>query len=203
MKRIRTAGGSAAGGVMIALALLAGPAVSREAAESSRPSAPIRIVATGGIGAGILRDSAAGRLGTVSGGPILELGLGAEFLGFFDLGFGGFAQHLNGRDPAAGAAAGDGPSGGLWPLAIFVQAGVQAPVPVGKRGGVFPARLVFHAGRFAVSADRPMAGKWFYRPEARLRIAPGIFAGLAYTFYCDCSDYRSAIALTLSARLMD
>lgn len=188
---------------LILLAILAAPAVSRETGEAAVRNGPMRIVATGGLGAAILKDRAADRLGTARGGPALELGIGVEFLDFFDFGIGAAAQYLKGRETAASPASGEDPPGSLWPLLFFVQAGVQAPVPLWKRGGEFPVRLVFHAGRFGIQADRPMAGKWYYRPEIRLRIAPGMSAGIGYTFYCDCSDYRSTFALTLIMRLLE
>ena len=200
--------------VLLALAL---PARSQDVSPKQEGKPPIRIIFMGALGAGTVKASAADRLRTGNGGLLFDLGVGAQFFNIVDIGVGAGLLWLADHDQFTNSTTGGERSSSVWPIFYYAQTGLQVPVPIRNRAGSFPVWLAFHVGSMGVSADRSIAycsdcdveklsmkgAKYYYRPEIRLQIAPGVHMGLAYTIFCNCSDFKNMIALTFSGSLKD
>jgi hypothetical protein len=203
--------------VLIAILALAIPGRSQDSSAPREGPPPIRIIFMGGLGAGTVKAAAADRMRTGKGGFLFDLGVGAQFFNIVDIGIGAGMLWLADHDEFTNSTTGGERSSSVWPLFYYAQTGLQVPVPIRNRGGDFPVWLAFHVGSMGVSVNRSISSctncdveklsmkgaKFYYRPEVRLQIARGVHMGLAYTFFCDCSDFKNMITLTFSGSLKD
>jgi hypothetical protein len=203
--------------VALALLALAMPLRSQDVPPEREGAPPIRIIFMGGIGAGSVKASAADRMRTGEGGFLFDLGVAAQFFRVLDIGIGGGMLWLADHDEFTNSTTGGERSSSVWPIFYYAQTGLQLPVPIRSRNRDFPVWLAFHVGSMGVSADRSIAyctgcdveklsmkgARFYYRPEIRLQINNGMFIGLGYTIFCNCSDFKNMITLTFNGSLKD
>lgn len=206
-----------AGAVALVLLALAIPARSQDVPAQREGVPPIRIIFMGGLGAGSIKASAADRMRTGGGGFLFDLGVGAQFFNVLDIGVGVGMLWLADHDEFTNSTTGGERSSSVWPIFYYAQTGLQLPVPIRNQNREFPVWLAFHAGSMGVSADRSISyctgcdveklsmkgARFYYRPEIRLQIAHGVHMGLAYTLFCNCTDFKNMITVTFSGSLKE
>lgn len=202
---------------LVALCILTVPAVSQETGQpEERKNRPVEFIILGNLGYGTIKASAADRMRTSSGGIMFDLGGGLRFFNIFDIGVGGGMVWLADRDKFTNSTTGGERSSSVWPLYYYAQAGIQLPVPIGKKDGAFPVWIALHAGSVGVSVDRSvsycigcdveelsMKGGTFLRPEIRLQANKGIYVGLGFALFSGSSDFKNMITLTVSGHARD
>jgi len=164
------------------------------------------------MGIASLKNGSADELRTSSSGFFLSLGGGLVFFKFFDVGVGFGVIFLKGKNPATDLTAGDEEPGSFAPFFYYAQAGVQVPIPLKNKKGLFPLWIGAHEGLLGVPAKREIAkgidfdtekrsfkARNYFQPEIKIQVAREIFIGVAYSIFCRCSDFKNKIMLFFSA----
>lgn len=202
--------------LLLALLTAAIPGRAQEPAKERIFAPPAEFIFIGGLGVTSLKTTAADRIRTSRGGFSFDLGGGVRFFNIFDFGVGASLCWLADHDEFTNSTTGGERSSSVWPLLYYAQAGIQLPVPIRAKTGLFPVWVAFHAGTMGVSVDRSIStctncdveklslkGGWFYTPEVRLNLGNGMYVGLGYTVFCSCSELKSRVMVTMGGHPRD
>jgi hypothetical protein len=183
--------------------------------QESAPEPPkksrVHLIGLFDIGAATLKSSAASRLETGSSGFMFGMGGGVMFFDIVDLGVGFGLLFLSDKNPFTNLTTGGEKKSAVSPLFYYAQAGLQLPIPVRSKDGLYHFWIACHAGVMGVSVDRSipscvdcdveelsMTGRTFFKPEFKFQLERGAFIGISYTVFCQCSDFKSMFALSLN-----
>ncbi len=172
---------------------------------------PYKFIVMMDLGVASLKKASADRLRTSVSGFTFGLGGGVVFFKFFDIGAGFGLVFLKDKDPFSNWTTGGTKTSSVTPLYYYAQAGVQVPIPIKNKSGLFPFWISAHEGVMGVSATREIAncidcdkeklsftGRTYFKPEIRFQIARGVFVGTAYTIFCNCSDFKNMVTFFFS-----